>query len=86
LVECEFSTPREIAARMLQGFVLAPELYSLCTDDASTAPESHLRVRVTLQLTVSQSACLGVEPRWGLMTRYSFLLESYCPVHVGHPL
>jgi hypothetical protein len=28
------------------------------------------RVRVTLRLTVSQSFCLGVEPRLGLMTRY----------------
>jgi hypothetical protein len=30
------------------------------------------RVRVTLRLTVSQSVCLGVEPRLGLMTRYLF--------------
>jgi hypothetical protein len=29
-----------------------------------------VRVRVTLRLTVSQSVCLGVEPRPGLMTRY----------------
>jgi hypothetical protein len=33
------------------------------------------RVRVTLQLTVSQSVCLGVEPRLGLMTRYLFWLK-----------
>jgi hypothetical protein len=40
-----------------------------------------LRVRVTLQLTVSQSVCLGVEPRPGLMTRYLFLIEKLqsCP-------
>jgi hypothetical protein len=31
-----------------------------------------VRVRVTLRLTVSQSVCLGVEPRLGLMTRYLF--------------
>jgi hypothetical protein len=31
---------------------------------------TELRVRVTLRLTVSQSVCLGVEPRLGLMTRY----------------
>jgi hypothetical protein len=30
------------------------------------------RVRVTLQLMVSQSVCLGVEPPLGLMTRYFF--------------
>jgi hypothetical protein len=37
-----------------------------------------LRVRVTLQLTVSQSVCLGVEPRLGFMTRlfiYLFLVK-----------
>jgi hypothetical protein len=28
------------------------------------------RVRVTLRLMVSQSVCLGFEPRLGLMTRY----------------
>jgi hypothetical protein len=41
---------------------------------------------VTLQLTVSQFVCLGVEPRLGLMTRSFFLFESYCPVQVGRPL
>jgi hypothetical protein len=34
-----------------------------------------VRVRVTLRLTVSQSVCLGVEPRLGLMTRYLFSLK-----------
>jgi hypothetical protein len=29
-----------------------------------------VKVRVKLRLTVSQSVCLGVEPRLGLMTRY----------------
>jgi hypothetical protein len=29
-----------------------------------------VQVQVTLRLTVSQSVCLGVEPRPGLMTRY----------------
>jgi hypothetical protein len=28
-----------------------------------------VRVRVTLQLTVSQSVCLGVQPNLGLLTR-----------------
>jgi hypothetical protein len=31
-----------------------------------------VRVRVTLQLTVSQSVCLGVEPNLGLLTRDLF--------------
>jgi hypothetical protein len=39
--------------------------------------EVRVRVRVTLQLTVSQSVCLGVEPRLGFMTRYLLLLDSY---------
>jgi hypothetical protein len=43
-------------------------------------------VRVTLQLTVSQSVGLGVEPCLGLMNRYLFLLESCCPVYMGRPL
>jgi hypothetical protein len=30
------------------------------------------QTKVTLRLTVSQSVCLGVEPRLGLMTRYLF--------------
>jgi hypothetical protein len=34
-----------------------------------------VRVRVTLRLTVSQSVCLGVEPRLGLMTRYLIRLK-----------
>jgi hypothetical protein len=44
---------------------------------------SRVRVRVTLQLTVSQSVCLGVEPNLGLLTRYLtsfFFFESYCLV------
>jgi hypothetical protein len=45
-----------------------------------------VRVRVTLQLTVSQSVRLGVEPRLGLMTRYLFLYESCHPVYMGRPL
>jgi hypothetical protein len=33
-------------------------------------PLVKVKVKVTLRLTVSQSVCLGVEPRLGLMTRY----------------
>jgi hypothetical protein len=44
----------------------------------STAVELRVRVRVTLQLTVSQSVCLGVEPNLGLLTRdiFFFKLQS----------
>jgi hypothetical protein len=32
-----------------------------------------VKVKVTLQLTVGQSVCFGVEPQLALMTRYFFL-------------
>jgi hypothetical protein len=45
-----------------------------------------VRVRVTLQLTVSQSVCLGVEPNSGLLTRdIFFFFESYSLVLFGAP-
>jgi hypothetical protein len=43
------------------------------------------RVRVTLQLTVSQSVCLCVQPRPGFMTRCSFLIGKLQSVHMGRP-
>jgi hypothetical protein len=47
---------------------------------------SQVKVKVTFRLTVSQSLYLGVGPRLRLMTRYFFLFESFCPVHVVRPL
>jgi hypothetical protein len=45
-----------------------------------------VRVRVTLQMTVSQSVCLGVEPNLGLLTRnIYFFFESYSLVLFGAP-
>jgi hypothetical protein len=41
--------------------------------DVGRLESVRVRVRVTLQLTVSQSVRLGVEPRLGLMTRYLFI-------------
>jgi hypothetical protein len=35
-----------------------------------------VKVKVTLQLTVSQSLCQGIEPILGLVTRYYFLSEG----------
>jgi hypothetical protein len=43
-----------------------------CPREAPTLTSVIVRVRVTLQLTVSQSVCLGVEP-----PRYLLLLDSY---------
>jgi hypothetical protein len=37
-----------------------------------------LEVEVTLQLTVGQSVCQGIEPTLGLVTRYYFLSEGCC--------
>jgi hypothetical protein len=42
LVEGEFSTPRNIAAWVLQGYVLAQILYNLSINDATVAPGTHL--------------------------------------------
>jgi hypothetical protein len=39
-----------------------------------TAIQVKDKVKETLRLTVSQSVCLGGEPRLGLMTRYLFTL------------
>jgi hypothetical protein len=36
-------------------------------------------------MTVSQSVCLGVEPRLGLMNRYLLLLDSYGHILRGAP-
>jgi hypothetical protein len=44
-----------------------------------------VRVRVTLQLTVSQSVRLGVEPNLGLLTRDVFFFLSYSLVLIGAP-
>jgi hypothetical protein len=44
------------------------------------------KVKVTLQLTVSQSLCQGMEPTLRFVTRYYFLSEGCCLVSVGRPL
>jgi hypothetical protein len=46
---------------------------------------THVKVKVTLQLTVSQLVRLGVEPHLELMTRYFFIYfcESCGPVNFG---
>jgi hypothetical protein len=36
----------------------------------------HVKVEVTLRLTVSQSVCLSVEPHLALMIKYLLLFES----------
>jgi hypothetical protein len=38
---------------------------------------SKVKVEVTLRLTVSQSACLGIEPTVGLVTRCYFLSDGF---------
>jgi hypothetical protein len=53
---------------------------SLFLRSGSPYSQTHqVKVKVTLQLTVSQSVCLGVEPLLGLMTRYSFRKLQSCP-------
>jgi hypothetical protein len=41
-----------------------------------TCDQILVKVKVTLQLTVSQSLCQGIEPILGLLTRYYFLPEG----------
>jgi hypothetical protein len=48
--------------------------------------EVKVKVKVTLRLTVGQSASLGAEPFLGLMIRYLLLFDSYGLVFVGRPL
>jgi hypothetical protein len=48
----------------------------------SLIPLAESWVWVTLRLTVSQSVCLGIEPRPGLMTRYLLLFDNFCFVKV----
>jgi hypothetical protein len=43
------------------------------------------KVKVTMRLTVSQSALVS-RPHLGLMTRYLLLFDSYSVVIVGRPL
>jgi hypothetical protein len=65
------------------GVVQSP--YSMITHLGTRSMEQSPS-RVSHIAIDSQSVCLGVEPRLGLMTRYSFLIESYSPVHMGRPL
>jgi hypothetical protein len=64
-----------------------PQLSSLTHQPTTSLLQpSQVKVKVTLQLMVSQSVSLGVEPHLGLMTRYLLLFESYGLVFVGRPL
>jgi hypothetical protein len=66
----------ELANMLLQRFHYLPTSLSA----------SVLKVKVTLQLTVSWSTCFGVEPTLELVTRYFLLPESCCLVSVERPL
>jgi hypothetical protein len=57
-----------------------------CENHTEHTNTSQVKIKVTLQLTVSQSVSFGVEPHLGLMTRYLLLFDSYGFVFVGRPL
>jgi hypothetical protein len=50
--------------------------YSCGTCDQILFPVLKVKVKVTLQLTVSQSLCQGIKPILGLVTRYYFLSKG----------
>jgi hypothetical protein len=58
---------------------------------ASNSPLDHrggllkVKVKVTLRLTVSQSLCLGVEPKYGTFDQSFIFFESYSLVIFGAP-
>jgi hypothetical protein len=62
----------------ISGWAFHPLQVILFNNNIST-------VRVTLRLTVSQSVCFGFEPRLGLMTGYSFLIEKLQSCPYGAP-
>jgi hypothetical protein len=71
LIHCHLPTGHtRLLTIMLYSVVLLPKV----------------KVKVTLRLTVSQSASLCVELHLGLMTRYLLLLDSYGLVFVGRSL
>jgi hypothetical protein len=66
---CPSQTPIRHTMSSLLHLRLLPQ------DTTSVLILAQVKVKVTLRLSVSQSVCLGVEPRLGLMTRCFFLLK-----------
>jgi hypothetical protein len=77
---CWFGAPSLTRGRVCRlQFLLA--IASESKSKSKSNSKSHCDWR-----SVSLSVRLGVEPRLGHTTRYFFLFEHYCPVHVGPPL
>jgi hypothetical protein len=57
-------------------------LFIIMIFDIFKATRISIIVKVTLQLTVSQSVCQGIEPTLRLVTRYYFLSEGCLKVAV----
>jgi hypothetical protein len=55
------ASPRQCSQSQTRDYILLSQILD---------SPNLVKVKVTLRLTVSQSVCLGVEPRLGLMTRY----------------
>jgi hypothetical protein len=61
----------------LQFYYLLSVLFCwLCNSVLISSVFKYIKVKVTLQLTVSQPLCQGIEPTVGLVTRYYFLSEG----------
>jgi hypothetical protein len=67
-----------------QRRISAHTLNSLTNE--SVTELNQVKVKVTLRLTIRQSASFGVESRLRLMTRYLLLCDSYGLVFLGRPL
>jgi hypothetical protein len=55
---------------------MIPTFFTSALDDC------FVKVKATLRLTVNQSVCLGVEPKYWILTR-DFFFQSYCLVFFG---
>jgi hypothetical protein len=79
------SIVNRVCSRILQSLpVKIVVVYQL--RPSSLPPIVKFKVKVTLQLTVSQSVNLGVELHLGPMIRYLLLFDNYGLVIVGRPL
>jgi hypothetical protein len=86
----QFRNVQKMSATQQTRFAMKTEftehLQNVTINNHDSLTQVKVKVKVTLRMTVSESVCLGVGPRLGLMTECFFLFESYCPLYAGRPL